>query len=161
MPDSPMPDSPMSDIHIDDFYKDAAKILVQLYSCFPRKTLLFVEDIAGPDDPDEFGIHSARHQACFGAMIWLAESGYITYQEPIRQEALDQACLTHKAFTLLATRATFTPADKGELTSGVPDSVKTLTQSNIHQLREALKTQASCAIGQAVRQLMIQSRHHY
>ena len=44
----------MADIHVEEFYKDVAVALVQLYSVFPRRTNLFVEDIAGPDEPDEF-----------------------------------------------------------------------------------------------------------
>ena len=48
----------MADIHIEEFYKDAAIALVQLYNAFPRRVNLFVEDIAGPDEPDEFGLHS-------------------------------------------------------------------------------------------------------
>jgi len=39
----------MADIHVEEFYKDAAVALVQLYSAFPRRVNLFVEDIAGPD----------------------------------------------------------------------------------------------------------------
>ena len=61
----------MPDIHIEEFYRDAAIALLQLYSVFPRRINLFVEDIAGPDDPDEFGLHSPRHQACFGALLWI------------------------------------------------------------------------------------------
>ncbi len=45
----------MADIHVEEFYKDVAIALVQLYMSFPRRVNLFVEDIAGPDEPDEFG----------------------------------------------------------------------------------------------------------
>ena len=64
----------MADLHIDDFYRDSAMILLRLYTTFPRKTVLYVDDICGPDAPDEFGLHSERHQSCFSAMTWLAES---------------------------------------------------------------------------------------
>ena len=153
----------MGDIHIDDFYKDAAKVLAQLYNSFPRKTILYVEDIAGPDTPDEFGLHSERHQACFSTMIWLAEANYLTYGEAIRQEALDQACLSHKGFTLLSTRSTFAtdPLNGvGDGSAPLPDSVKAVEQSNISQLRQALKSRSSSRIRQCVQQLLLQARHY-
>lgn len=96
----------MSDLHIDDFCKDSAKILLALYAKFPQKIILYVEDIAGPDEPDEFGLHSPRHQACFSTMLWLAETDYISYVQTIRQEALESATLTHRGFTFLTSRDT-------------------------------------------------------
>ena len=95
----------MADIHIEEFYKDAAIALVQLYNAFPRRVNLFVEDIAGPDEPDEFGLHSKRHMACFGTLLWLAEEGLLRYVDTIRQEALDQAVLTQRAFVRLSSPA--------------------------------------------------------
>ena len=50
----------MTDINIDDFFKDSAKVLVQLYSVFPRRHTVFVEDVSGPEETDEFGMHSTR-----------------------------------------------------------------------------------------------------
>ncbi|TQV67801.1 hypothetical protein FKG94_25060 [Exilibacterium tricleocarpae] len=159
----------MSDIHIEDFYKDVAKILAQLYGCFPRKSILYVEDIAGPDAPDEFGLHSERHQACFGTMVWLAESGYLQYGETIRQEALDQACLTHKGFTLLSTRATFVADGSidqsagehaGETRAALAAEPGRGITYNINQLRQALKSRSSSLIRQTVHQLLLESRHH-
>lgn len=92
----------MSDIHISDFHKDAAIAFNMLYLSFPRKITLFVEDIAGPDTPDEFGLHSPRHMACLSTLLWLADEGYIRYEDTIRQEAIDQVTLTHRGFTLLS-----------------------------------------------------------
>ncbi|MBU2886813.1 hypothetical protein KO507_13655 [Gilvimarinus agarilyticus] len=92
----------MGDIHISDFHKDAARALNLLYSNFPRKITVFIEDIAGPDSPDEFGLHSPRHMACLATLLWLADEDYIRYDDTIRQEAVDQATLTHKGFTLLS-----------------------------------------------------------
>ena len=63
----------MADIHIDDFYRDVATIFLRLYAVFPRKSTLYVEDICGPDQPDEFGLHHPRFQAGFSAMVWLAD----------------------------------------------------------------------------------------
>lgn len=134
----------MSDLHISDFYKDASKILLQLYKNFPKKATVLVEDIAGPDNPDDFGLASERHQACFGAMIWLADSGYLQYAETIRQEALDQAILSHKAFTLLtATASGDEPADK----------------NNIQCLRLALKSGSSDQLEGCMRSLLAQAHN--
>lgn len=149
----------LSDIHIDDFYKDAGRMLVQLYRAFPRKTLLLVEDISGPDTPDEYGLHSDRHQSCFGAAMWLAESGYMRYQDTIRQEGLDQVVLTHKAFTLLSSRASFIGED-AFVDTELPASVQENQQTNVHQLREALASGSSQQIRQVMQHLLLQSRHH-
>lgn len=93
---------PVGDLHIDDFCKDAAKIMILLYRRFPTKTTLYVEDISGPDQPDEFGLHSPRFEACFSAMIWLQETDYITFSHTMRQEGVEQATLTHRSFSLLS-----------------------------------------------------------
>ncbi|WP_243748534.1 hypothetical protein [Pseudomaricurvus alcaniphilus] len=134
-------------------------MLVWLYRSFPRKSMLLVEDISGPDTPDEYGLHSQRHQSCFGAALWLAESGYIRYQDCIRQEGLDQVILTHKAFTLLSARATFISEDAFSDRS-LPTSVQENQQTNIHQLRQALNSGASQQIRQVMQHLLLQSRHH-
>lgn len=92
----------MFDIHIEEFYKDCSVALQMLYQSFPRKTTLFVEDISGPDKPDEYGVHSHRHQSTFGALLWLADEGYIKYETTIRQEAVDQVVLTAKGLNLIS-----------------------------------------------------------
>lgn len=94
--------TPINDLHINDFCKDTAKVWLYLYMRFPQKSALYVEDIAGADEPDEFGLHSPRFQACFSAMLWLTEAGYLYYHQPVKQEALEGACLTQKAFILLS-----------------------------------------------------------
>jgi len=93
----------MADLNVLDFYKDTAKILLQLHRSFPRKAEVYVEDLIGADHVDEFGLHSKRHESCFGAMLWLSDEGYLRYQSTIRQEAIDQAVLTAKAIVLLGT----------------------------------------------------------
>lgn len=95
----------MSDLHIEDFYRDVALILSRLYTSFPRKAALYVEDICGPDQPDEFGLHAPRFEACFSAMLWLAQQDYLHFENTIRQEALDQAVLSHRAFLALSSSA--------------------------------------------------------
>ena len=91
----------MLDVHIDDFFKDCAVILLHGFRYFPAKQILYVEDICGPDDADEFGLHSPRHLSAFGAIIWLKEEGYIRFSEVDRQESVDEFVLASKAFTRL------------------------------------------------------------
>lgn len=143
----------MADLHIDDFYKDVAKIFLRLYSIFPRKTILYVEDISGPDEPDEFGLHHPRFEACFSAMVWLAEHGYLVFEDNIRQEALDQVVLSQKAFLLLASRSQLqllTP-DPGD---ALPPSVMEQSQSNVMQLRSAVREGSSIALQKCVSYLL-------
>lgn len=148
----------MADIHIEEFYRDSAIALVQLYSVFPRRINLFVEDIAGPDEPDEFGLHSPRHMACFGALLWLAEEGLLRYVDTIRQEALDQAVLTRKAFIRLSTPA---PAEVTRELSlpepGVPGPDEALPPSLrqdrstwIHVLRQSIRGGHSATLSRAM-----------
>ena len=93
----------MAELNLIDFYRDAALSLLHLQQTFPRRIELYVEDIIGPDHVDEFGLHSKRHEACLGALIWLAEEGFLRYATLVRQDAIDQAVLTAKALTLLNT----------------------------------------------------------
>lgn len=145
----------MADIHIDDFYKDTARILLQLYNAFPRKASVFVEDIAGPDQPDEFGLHSKRHMACFGAMLWLSEEGFIRYVDTIRQEAIDQAILTQQSFVRLSSLSrdpqliawASPPVD-------APEAVRSNYLSHIHLIREALLDGGSERITQTLHRIL-------
>ncbi len=143
----------MSDLHIDDFYKDAALILIRLYHAFPRKVILYVDDVYGPDTPDDFGLHSDRHMACFSAMIWLAEQGYIQYDTTIRQEALDQAVLTERGFLLLSSRSEMFFGVEEEDTD-LPPSVMEASRTNIAQLRLVLKESSSIMVKQCVHTLL-------
>jgi len=145
----------MADIHIEEFYRDAAITLVQLYNAFPRRVNLFVEDIAGEDDPDEFGLHSRRHMACFGTLLWLAEEGYLRYVDTIRQEALDQAVLTQSAFVRLSAPAPRDLAvaispDSMKQAESAPSSVQQDFYSHVHLIREALRSGRSTLITQAM-----------
>ena len=143
----------MSDLNIDDFYRDVALIFITLYRVFPRKQILYVDDISGADTPDEFGLPSDRYLACFSTMVWLAEEGYIRFESTIRQEALDQAVLTERGFLLLSSRSAINfgePEEGGEL----PPSVQQQAQNNINQLRRALKSGSSIMIGQCVEGLL-------
>lgn len=146
----------MADLHIDDFYRDVATIFLRLYAVFPRKTILYVEDICGPDQPDEFGLHHPRFEAGFSAMVWLAEQGYLYFQETIRAEALDQAVLSRRGFLLLTSRSELDlvkPADSDSL----PPSVAEQFQSNISQLRSALRESSSIQLQKCVTYLLSQA----
>lgn len=142
----------MADLHIDDFYKDCARVLVHLYRNFPRRCAIYVEDISGPDQADEYGLHSTRHLACFGAMLWLAEHGYLHYETTIRQEAVDQAVLSHMGFNLLASYG-----DQNRSTATAADPIT--ADLTITQLRQALKSGSSNRLALTVQQLLLRSAH--
>jgi len=145
----------VSDIHIDDFYRDAAKILVLLYNQFPRKVTLYVEDISGPDTPDEFGLHSPRHQACFHTMMWLGSSDYLRYEQLVRQEALDQVVLSHRGFLVLNTAA---PSSVVEQDPELPESLLKQESLVIHRIRQELKEGTSFSLADMMRQVFRLSR---
>ncbi|MDU9412193.1 hypothetical protein [Pseudomonas sp. zfem005] len=127
------------DLQIDDFYKDCAAGMLMLYQAFPRKVALYIEDLIGHEEPDEFGLPSKRHQSCLGALIWLAEEGYIRYESAIRYEALDQAVLSEKGFLRLSRTLPHVVRSDDEL----PPSVRRVHSTLAHQLREALASRNS------------------
>lgn len=134
----------MSDLHIDDFYKDSAKILVQLFKQFPRRQNLWVDDICGPDTPDEFGLHSERYQAGFSAMLWLAEQGWFDFVDMIHQPqlGLDQAVLSQSAF--LALTANLEPMAE-------PPAIH---NNRINAIRAAIKAKSSSQLEQQIQALL-------
>lgn len=140
----------MTDIHIDDFYRDTAKTLVTLYNTFPRHIILYVEDIAGPDTPDDFGLHSKRHESCLSTLLWLANSDYINYKSLIKREAIEEATLTHRAFLLLNSA----PTNDGLNYSEPHGSTDLL----INKLRQELQTGTSHTLAILVKDLMATSR---
>jgi len=137
----------MADLNLLDFYKDSAKILIQLHRGFPRKIEIYVEDLIGADHVDEFGLHSKRHESCFGTMLWLSEEGYLRYQSSIRQEAIDQAVLTSKTVVLLGTinRQLFDNSQSQTLHSAneLPPFEASEQFTMIEQIRQALKSHSS------------------
>jgi hypothetical protein len=134
----------VSDLHIDDFYRDVAGTLLSLYNSFPKPGILFVEDLIGPQEPDTFGVPSPRHQACFSAMLWMAEEGFLRYTDTIRQEAIDQCCLTERAFVLLSTPCS------DLLDPGLPPSIARQRATLAQQLRDALASQSSVHLAEVV-----------
>lgn len=147
----------MASLQIDDFYRDSAKILVSLFDVFPRPVAIYAEDIAGPDEPDEYGVHSKRYQACFAAMLWLGEEGYIRYQDVIRKDAVDQAVLTGKCFSaLIAPQSSVNQTDDD---SHLPESIRLEQSSAVFQLREALASGSSTNISRAFAPLLERMSH--
>lgn len=131
----------MADLNLLDFYKDAALAALQLHMTFPRKVELYVEDLIGPDHVDEFGLHSKRHDACFGTLLWLAEEGYIRYQTTIRQDAIDQAVLSGKSLVLLNTVIDAPLTDLPEITLSEFETRECLTL--VEHIRRAVKAESS------------------
>lgn len=143
----------MADLHIDDFYKDVAKIFVRLYSSFPQKIILYVDEVAGEDQPDEFGLHSERFLAGFSTAVWLAEQGYLRFDAPIKQEAFDQTVLTEKGFLILSSLSELNFGGEDH-EDNLPHSVMADGKSNINQLRHCLKSGSSIFIEQCVSYLL-------
>ena len=141
----------MNDLHINEFYQDAGRVLTALLGVFPRPVPIYVEDISGPDEPDEYGVHSSRHQACFATLLWLGEEGYLRYDEPIKQEAIDQAVLTGRCFTaLLSSSELSTPTEPNDL----PPSIAEERASLGFQLKEAVYGKDSAALNRAMTTLL-------
>ncbi|MBS05333.1 MAG: hypothetical protein CMQ24_21890 [Gammaproteobacteria bacterium] len=155
----------MADINIEKFYQHIGKILSILYAEFPSKTPLYVDDVAGIDTPDKYGLHSPTYTAGFFAMIWLAEEDFLRYSDTIHQDGIDQACLTSKAFLRLTA-----PADPiyvepegdqkvvslhgGDRTESLPPSVIEERSLVINQLRSALRARSSIALTKVVSHIL-------
>lgn len=135
-----------ADLHIDDFYSDAAVILLLLYSAFPRRVALYVDDICGPDEPDEFGLPSPRAQATFATILWLAEQGYLDFEAAVRQESVDQAVLTEKGFLALTSHTDASTCDAGRPATDEPSVL-------VHQLRQA-RLNGSFALAEVVQAVL-------
>lgn len=142
------------DLQIDEFYKDAAAAMLLLYQAFPRKVAVYVEDLIGREEPDDFGLPSQRHQNCLGALLWLADEGYLRFDSCIAYDALDQAVLSEKAFMRL-TRSVpeFEPA------SDLSPSIRRAQATLAYQLRAALASRQSERVAQLTQQLFMSSLH--
>lgn len=124
-------------LNLDDFCKDVARALVILASVFPRPRDLFVEDVYQAEETDEFGMHSDRYIACFQALLWMREEGFIRYTNTLRSDAVEQAVLTGRALALLIQPSSL----EGE-SAAVAIEQNTL----LHRLRTALQEGSSTAI---------------
>ena len=151
----------MADINIENFYKHIAKILTSLYANFPAKNAIYVDEVAGIDEPDEYGLHSPQYTAGFFSLIWLSDEGYLRYSDEIRQDGIDQAILTHKAFLRLSEISDPiyidpSPSPEGQnilrlkVLEDPSPSIKEDQKLVINQLRSALKSGSSIAISKVV-----------
>lgn len=142
----------MTDIHISDFNRDVALILIRLYKEFPRQITLYVEDIAGYEEPDEFGLHSTRYLSCLGAMLWLKEEGFIRYESVVKQEAIDLVTITNPCFVLLNTASN--NIIEGSVALDTPHSVSQSKKLIVNQLRSGIKSGSSVELGAIVLELL-------
>jgi hypothetical protein len=138
------------DLHIDDFCQDVARILLDLYAVFPLQHAIYVEDISGPDTPDEVGLHSRRYNACLGTMLWLAEEGWIRFDSLIYRQGIDQAVLTNKAFVLLSTQSDIHYVQAPD----TPESLRRQKMTRVEQVRAALKSGESRKVSDIIHYLL-------
>jgi hypothetical protein len=144
----------LSDINVDDFFRDSARSLALLYSVFPRRQTLFVDDIYQSEEPDEFGMHSDRFRACFGALTWLGETNYLHFQDTIKDEAIDQAVLTGRCFTLLSSPASSIAAAESGEQDDLPAQLKIEQATHIYRIKSALQQRSSTQLRMAMVALM-------
>ena len=117
----------MLDIHITEFYNDVGRIFNRLYSQFPRQITLWVDEISGPDQPDEYGMHSERYIATYATILWLQQEGLLRFNDVDKQDAFNHCCLTLDGFRLL---------------SGIAELAQE-SERPIDLIRAALKAQSS------------------
>ena len=139
----------MQDINIDDFYHDIASTLLTLYQQFPRKISLYIEDLCGPDEMDEFGLHSNRYLSCIGAVTWLFDEGYIRYKDISHLETAEECTLTKAALNKLLKPIHFTNS-QSQVTS-----VEKQRSSLAQQLHLAIKEQNGMALRELIEQNLI------
>jgi len=110
---------------------------------------VLVKDLCGYEETDDIGLYSNRFQACFAAIIWLTEEGFIRYSGTIGQEAIELATLSQKSFTRLSGR----PFQFSE--NALPDESPTLAKQ-IHQaITQGTSTQVSYLISQLLSHTVI------
>ena len=126
------------DLHIDEFYTDTASALLRLYQSFPRKCTLYMDDFVGVLPHDEVGLPHPRQLHCLSSLLWLANEGYLRYEDTIGYNAVDQAALPQKSFVRLS--STKHPFNDG-LDLTLPKSVLRAQGSLVQQLRRHLANQ--------------------
>lgn len=98
----------MTPANIDDFYFVTSEVFCELYTAFPVRHLLLVEDLIGPIKWDIAGLPDRKSRACFETLIWLSEHDLLNFRtvEP-RDIGIEGAVLTQKAFVLLTGMVTW------------------------------------------------------
>ncbi len=122
-------------LNLDDFCKDVARALQILASVFPRPRDIFVEDVYQAEETDEFGMHSDRYLACFQALVWLREEGFIRFTQTLRADAVEQAVLTGRCLALLIQPSSL----EGE-SAAIAVEANTLLQRFRHALQDGSST---------------------
>ena len=164
----------LDDLHIVDFCNDVARFLLVLHQQFPRQVEVYISDLIGPEEPDEYGMYSRRHESCLATALWLKTEGWLRFDNVVRREAVDQCVLTQKAFhqlhrtlpqALLAATTADDAAASTQSTSSPhtrPLPVKPLTAHNlrlIQGLHLAHRHQRSELIQDLVMHLLASSQH--
>ncbi|WLD57271.1 hypothetical protein NFC81_11130 [Salinispirillum sp. LH 10-3-1] len=130
-------------LHITDFYNDAGRVLILLYRSFPRLDTLWIDDVCGPDELDDFGQHSVRFRACSATVVWLRNEGYLRYSDQDGEKGFNHCVLTEKGLAVLS----------GWHLEG--------REMVIDQLERALDERSSSAMEQAVSGILKASARQY
>jgi hypothetical protein len=129
----------MTPRHIDDFYYITSEVFCELYTAFPVRHILLVEDLAGPIKWDMTGLPDRKSRACFETLIWLAEQDFLRYRTVEPQDiGIEGAVLTQKAFVLL---------------TGVLTWEEGVSMSRIEALREARIQRAYDDLGTIIKDI--------
>jgi hypothetical protein len=143
----------LDDLHIVDFSNDVARIFTTLHKMFPREQELYVGDLIGFEEPDEYGLYSKRHESCLSTLIWLKNEGWIRFQNIVRREAVDQCVLTQQAFVQLY--HTLPLALMEPYFDSEPHTNKNSITNRLQGLHFGLKTKNSAAVNAVVMQLLM------
>ena len=101
-------------------------------------------------------MHSERHLSCLGSLLWLGEEGFLRFEETIRFEAIDQAILTGRCFTLLSSpMPTSLELDSQTIDSTIPPSEQLEQAASIQQIRRALNERSSTMLRIVMMDLML------
>lgn len=87
-------------------------------------------------------------------MLWLGSTHYLSYEQLVRQEAIDQAVLSHRGF--LSLNAVIEPPPK--LAPSLPEPLLKEERLAIHKIRQELKSGTSYSLAETMRSFMHKSR---
>lgn len=137
----------MSPVNIDEFHYVTSEVLCQLYSVFPVRHLLLVEDLIGPIQWDMTGLPDRKSQACFETLIWLSAHDLLTFRsiEP-RNIGIEGAVLTQKAFVLLTGSVTWESGEPLSRVDAMQEARQQLAYSDLGAIINDL-LRANCQWG--------------